>query len=168
VIYILPELTGCQTARKLTRSARDAVDPERDYRLARDKAEDSPNVAHRMKLVAAAAALGRHEEAQQLYALAAQGIHADDPTLIPGQARALVELDRSAEALPMLDRLGELGEARRTPEAALIMGRAYHALGRTAEADQAFGWAAGRLPGIEGPARYVSFLADHGRRSEAE
>ena len=115
VIYILPELTGGQTARKLTRAARDAVDPERDYRLARDQAEDSPNVANRMKLAAAAATLGRHDEAQQLYALAAQGIHADDPPLILGQARALVELDRSAEALPTLDRLGELGEAGRTP-----------------------------------------------------
>ena len=48
------------------------------------------------------------------------------------------------------------------------MGRAYHALGRTSEADQAFGWAAGRLLGLEGLARYLSFLADHGRRSEAD
>jgi len=33
VIYIVPELTGGQTARKLTRAARDALEPECDYRL---------------------------------------------------------------------------------------------------------------------------------------
>jgi hypothetical protein len=168
VMYILPELTGGATARKLTRAAQDAVDPERDFRLARTAAEDSPTVANQMKLAAAAAASGRHEEAKDLYAQAAQGIHADDPTLILGQARALVELERSIEALPLLDRLGDLGEAGRTPQAALVMGRAYHALGRTEEADQAYGWAAGRLPGLEGLARYAAFLAEHGRRGEAE
>jgi hypothetical protein len=168
LVYILPEITGGSTARNLTKAARQAMDPEREYREAREKTDDSPTVANRMRLAAAASGLGRHEEAERLYAEAAQGIHADDTALLFGRAKALVELGREAEALPLLDRLGELGEAGRTPQAALLMGRAYHGLGRMSEADTAYSWAAGRLPGLEGIARYAAFLAQTGRRADAE
>lgn len=167
IVNVLPELTGGSHARKLEQSARKALNPEGEYRDARARVEDSPTVANRMRLAAAAADLGRHDEAERMYAEAATGIHADDATLLLGRARALVELNRAAEALPILDRLGELGEAGRTPQAALIMGRAYEAMGRMTEADTAYQWAAGRLPGLEGLARYAAFLARTGRADEA-
>jgi hypothetical protein len=119
-------------------------------------------------MASAAAELGRFDEAERLYAEAASGIHSEDPSLLFGRARALVELDRHADALPILEKLGELGEAGRTPQAALLMGRAYHALGRHSEADTAYEWAAGRLPGLEGLARYAAFLVQTGRRAEAD
>lgn len=167
VAVVLPGLMGGSTARKLGQAARDTLDPDREYRTARAAVEDSPTVGNRMRLAAAAAALGRHAEAEAMYREAAQGIHAEDPALLLGRAKALLELNRAAEALPLLERLGELGEEGRTPQAALAMGRAYEALGRTAEADTALQWAAGRLPGLEGLARYAVFLARTGRKAEA-
>ena len=71
IVQILPEWIGGMTARKRTTAAGEPVDPEHDDRLARDLKEDSPTDAKRMKM---AGAPGRHEEAQQLNALAAQGI----------------------------------------------------------------------------------------------
>ncbi len=168
LVAVLPELMGGSTARRLGQAAKHALDPEREYREAKVAADDSPTVGNRMRMAAAAAALGRFDEAEHLYAEAATGIHAEDPSLLLGRARALVELNRHAEALPILEQLGEIGEAGRTPQAALIMGRAYHALGRHSEADTAYQWAAGRLPGLEGLARYAAFLAETGRRAEAE
>ncbi|MGH6970689.1 MAG: tetratricopeptide repeat protein, partial [Caulobacteraceae bacterium] len=50
---------------------------------------------------------------------------------------------------------------------ALARARVTEALGRFAEADQAYQWAAGRLPGLEGLGRYAAFLARMGRRQEA-
>jgi hypothetical protein len=47
------------------------------------------------------------------------------------------------------------------------MGRTYEGLGRASEADTAYEWAAGRLPGLEALARYAAFLAHTGRREEA-
>ena len=44
---------------------------------------------------------------------------------------------------------------------------AYEGLGRMGEADTAYQWAAGRLPGLEGLGRYAAFLARTGRRDEA-
>jgi hypothetical protein len=49
----------------------------------------------------------------------------------------------------------------------MSLGRAYDALGRVGEADQAYQWAAERLPGLEALARYAAFMARHDRRDEA-
>lgn len=167
IVYVLPDVLGGSTARRIGKAAKEALDPEREHRSAKAACDDSPTVGNRMRLAAAAAALGRFDEAERLYAEAATGIHADDPALLLGRARALVELARPAEALALLEQLGEQGEAGRTPQAALALGRAYHALGRNSEADTAYQWAAGRLPGLEGLARNAVFLAETGRREEA-
>jgi len=168
VIAVLPELTGGSTARRLRATARDALDPMRAYREAKAACDDSPTVTNRMRLATAAAGLGRHDEAEALYREAAQGIHADDPTLMLGRAQALVELHRYEEALDLLEALGSHGEKGRTPQAAIAMGRAYQALGRLLEADDAYEWATQRLPGLEAWARYAVFLKETGRSDEAE
>lgn len=171
LIYLLtsflPDVMGGSTARRLGQAAQNALDPEREYRAAKQAFDDSPTAGTRMRLAAAAMGLSRFDEAEQLYGEAAAGIHADDPAILLGQTKALLELNRPAEALALLEKLGEQGEIGRTPPAALAMGRAYHALGRTAEADTAYQWAAGRLPGLEGLARYTVFLAEVGRHDEA-
>lgn len=165
---VLPQAAGGSTARRLGAAARTAIDPTRAYREAQAAVEDSPTVGNRMRLAAAAAGLGRHDEAEALYHAAAQGIHEDDPALLMGRAQALVELGRNEEALVVLKALGDTGEKGRTAQAALAMGRAYHALGRFAEADTAYEWASGRFPGLEAIARYAIFLEETGRHAEAE
>ena len=163
---LLPELLGGTRAQRMGMAARDALDPTREYRTARAAVDDTPTVHNRMRLAAAAAALGKHAEAEQLYAEAAQGIHADDPALLLGRANALIELGRAPEALPLLDKLAE-EQPTRTPSTALAQARVYEAIGRYKEADAAYQWAAGRLPGLEAIARYAAFLANTGRRQEA-
>jgi hypothetical protein len=147
-------------------AARDTLDPTREYRLAKAALDESPTVHNRMRVAAAAAARGRHDEAERLYADAAQGIHADDPALLLGRANALIELGRAPEALPLIEKLGE-EQAARSPATVLAQARVYDALGRFAEAESAYQWAAGRLPGLEGLARYAAFLARVGRKNEA-
>lgn len=166
-IIVLPDLLGGPTARRVRAEARQRLDPTRDYREAKAKMDDSPTVGTRMRLAEAAAALGKHDEAEQLYRESLHGVHADDPALLLGRARALVELNRPAEALPLLKQLGEVGDAGRTPQTALLLGRAHHALAQYGDADTAYAWAAGRLPGLEGLARYAAFLAEVGRTAEA-
>jgi len=168
VAVLVPELMGGTRARRLGQAVGDTLDPGREYRQARVAADDAPTVHNRMRLAAAAAALGRHAEAEQLYAEAAQGIHADDPTLLLGRANALLELGRYEEALALLEKLGE--DEPRAPRPAVVslaFGRAYEGVGRFSEADKAYQSAAGRLPGLESLARYAAFLARTGRRDEA-
>lgn len=165
-VYVLPEMLGGSAARGLAKAARQKLDPTREYREAQTASNDTPTVRNQSRLASAAAALGKFDEAERLYAQAAQGIHAEDPALLLGRAQALLELDRAADALEVLNHLGQDLDAR-TPAAAVALGRAYEALGRTDEADTAYQWAAGRMPGFEGLARYAAFMARSGRPDEA-
>lgn len=167
LLNVLPDILGGSTARRIGQQARQTLDPTRTYRAAREACDDSPTAGNRMRLAQAAFDLQRYDEAEELYREAAQGIHADDPVLMLGRAEALVELGRFAEALPILEALGDHGEKGRTPAAAIAMGRAYHALGQYAEADDAFVWATERMPGLEAWARYAAFLSETGRTDEA-
>jgi hypothetical protein len=171
LVYLLaviaPEYLGGSKARQVSQAARQILDPQREYREATQAVEDTPTVANRARLAVAASGLGRHDEAERLYADALRGLYAEDPLLLLGRANALIELNRPAEALPLLEALGALPNAGRTPHTALALGRAYHALGRHGEADTALRWAAAHLPGFEGMARYAVFLAETGRKDDA-
>ncbi len=167
VAIVLPSMAGGATARRAVQSARETLDPTREYREAKAATDDTLTVHNQMRLAKAAASLGHHDEAERLYAQAATGIHADDPVLLLGRAMALIELGRHTEALALLGRLGEDADKGRSPQAALALGRAYEGLGRMTEADTAYQWAAGRLPGLEGLGRYAAFLAHTGRTAEA-
>ena len=167
VAIILPDVMGGSTARQLSRAARDTLDPTREYRQAKLLCDDAPTVGNQMRLAQAAAALGKYDEAETLYGSALHGIHAEDPALLMGRANALIELGRFTDALVMLEKLGEDQAKGRTAAAAVALGRTFEGLGRNTEADTAYQWAAPRLPGLEGLARYAAFLARNGRRDEA-
>jgi len=167
IAVVAPELAGGARAKRVGMAARDALDPTREYRQAKLALANAPTVQSRMRLAAAAAQLGKHAEAEALYAEAATGIHADDPTLLLGRANALIELGRAAGAAPLIEKILAERAGARSPALALAEGRACEALGRFADADRAYQLAAGRLPGLEGLARYAAFLARTGRREEA-
>src|SRR5690606_34196326 len=103
------------------------------------------------------------------WALCAGGHGGDDPAVLMGHAEALLELGRAGEALTRLEHLRGLGgpEAK-APRTALAFARAYEALGRNKEADEAYRFAADRVPGLEAGGRYVAFMAKTGRREDAE
>jgi hypothetical protein len=167
VAIFLPEQLRGAGAQRLGAAARDALDPGREYREAQRACEETPTVRNQSRLAHAAAALGRYDEAERLYAEAAQGIHADDPALLLGRANALLELGRGPDALATLERLTADPEGH-TPAATLAFGRAYDAVGRTGDAEAFLRNAAERVPGFEGMARLASFLGRHGRGAEAQ
>lgn len=167
VAIIAPAWFGGRTAQKVGAAARQALDPQREYREAAKAVDDAPTVANRVRLAVAATELGKHAEAEALYADSLTGMYADDPQLLLGRANALIELNRPAEALPLLEKLGETPNAGRTPHTMLALGRVYQALGRDEQAETALHWAADHYPGFEGVARYTVFLASQGRKDEA-
>lgn len=164
-IIVVPALFGGRTARTIGKGAREALDPHRDYREARRALDDSPTVHNRMRLAAAASELGRHDEAEALYREAAQGVHAQDPALQLGRARALIELGRHAEALELLQTIEREGEA--TPPVTLALARAYEGLQRVDDADRAYRTAVEKTVGLEALARHAAFLRAIGRTGEA-
>jgi hypothetical protein len=161
---VAPEMLGGAPAQRLAAETRAALDPGREYREAKRACDETPTVRNQSRLAAAAAGLGRHDEAERLYREAAHGVHADDPVLLTGRANALLELARPDEALAVLE---VIKPEDRTPHARLAQGRALDALGRAREAEAELKAAAEDLPGFEGLARYAAFLAHNGRAAEA-
>jgi hypothetical protein len=168
IAIIAPELMGGRTARTVGKAARKALDPERDYRAAMRALEDTPTIGNRMKLAQAAAALGRWDDSEAQWAQCVTGHWAEDPAILMGHANALLELSRWDEALKRLEQMKALGREGETPSVVLAFARAYEGLGRNTEADEAYRFAADRVPGLESGARYVAFMAKTGRREDAE
>ena len=166
-LNIVPDIFGGTTAQKVSRAARETLDPHREYREAKQAHDDTPTVRNQSRLAAAAMHMGHYAEAETLWRAAAHGVHADDPVILLGLANSLLELNRPADALAVLEKLGNDEAHGRTPAAAMSLGRAYEALDRIPEADTAYQWAAERLPGFEALARYAAFMGRHGRRDEA-
>jgi hypothetical protein len=166
---LMPEWMGGRTARGVGRAAQHALDPERDYRNAMRALEDTPTIGNRMKVAQAAAALDRWDDAEAQWAQCVDGQWAEDPAILMGHAYALLELKRYEEALKRLEQLKALGGREGTsPVTALAFARAYEGLGRNGEADEAYRFAADRVPGLEAGGRYVAFMAKLGRREDAE
>jgi hypothetical protein len=166
VAILIPSLMGGPAVRKAREAARETLDPTREYRAAKQAADDTPTVHNRMRHAAAAGELGKWDEAEAIYRGAAQGVHAEDPALAYGLARALVELGRFDEARPLLEKLE--AEHPRTPQTALQLARSYEGLGLAQQAETPYQYAAARLPGLEGLARQAAFFARTGRKAEAE
>jgi hypothetical protein len=169
---LVPEWMGGRTARGIGRATQQALDPERDYRNAMRALEDTPTVGNRMKVAQAAAALGRWDDSEAQWAQCVTGHWAEDATILLGHANALLELGRCQEALQRLEQLKKLGREGETPVVALAFARgregAREGLGRNNEADEAYRFAADRVPGLEAGGRYVAFMAKVGRREDAE
>jgi hypothetical protein len=165
---LIPEWMGGRTARGLGRATQQALDPDRDYRNAMRALEDTPTIGNRMKVAQAAAALGRWDDAEAQWAQCVDSHWAEDPAVLMGHANALLELGRYQEALQRLEQLKKLGREGETPVVALAFARAFEGLGRTQEADDAYRFAADRVPGLEAGGRYVAFMAKLGRREDAE
>jgi hypothetical protein len=162
----LPELLGGRTANRLARRARETVDPDRAYREAKSALADVPSVQNQLKFADVCMDTGRFAEAEQAYRAGLVGLHADDPTLLHGSARALVELDRPAEALERLHALQAQGAAQ-SPAVQLTLARTLDALDQRPEAEAAYRFAADRAAGLEAAARLAEFLARTGRTEEA-
>ncbi len=165
---LVPEWMGGRTGRSVGKAARQALDPERDFRNAMRALEDTPTVGNRMRVAQAAAALGRWSDSEAQWALCLDGAWTDDPAILMGHANALLELGRHDEALKRLEKLRSLGREGETPQVAMAFGRVYEGLGRSDEADSAYRFAADRVPGLEAGGRYVAFMAKAGRRGDAE
>jgi hypothetical protein len=168
-IYVLLEIlpnTGLFPAlRKAEQKVIKAIDPTRELRAAQDAFDLTPTIGNRLRLADASANMGDWAGAETLYKDCLTGQFAEDPATMIGHARTLVELGRPQEALDRINQLRVLG--REGPNEALIFARAAEALGQQADAEDAYAFAAPRIPTLEAQARYVRFLRLAGKDVDA-
>jgi hypothetical protein len=148
IVEVLPGLFGSRTARNLQSAAVGAIDPGRELRRRREALEQADTVDNRRLLAEALVAAGEPGEALALYREVLTGIHADDPGMLLGMARAAYGVGQYELARRTVLQLGETNPRYLPVEAQLLHARILAALGRD---DEAAGDYAGWSPTL--PAR---------------
>ena len=165
VLEILPHTGLFSIMRKAERQVSNALDPTRELRAAQEAFDLTPTMGNRLRLAHASAEIGDFTNAERLYRDCLEGQFVDDHAALLGHARAFVDLGRHQEALDRINRLRDLGHEG--PAEALIFARAAEALGQNEEAEEAYAFAAPRIPTLEAHARYIRFLRHNGKDVDA-
>jgi hypothetical protein len=167
LIEILPELTSSRTARSAASGVVRAFNPERDYREAWKRVQIAPTIGNRANLAEQALHCGRAEEAATLYRELLSGLHATDPDLMLGLARAEFGRQDFAAAQAMLEQLRAANPDYRSAEGHLLYARCLEQRGKRDEALYEYEALAAYYPGQEAKSRYALLLSETGRRDAA-
>ena len=168
VVEILPGWLGTRTVRRFGTSTVGALDPGRELRRRRRALEEADTVDNRRLLAEALVTAGQHEEAMELYRGILTGIHADDPGMLMGLARAAHGLGQYQLTLDTLAELGKTNPRYQPTEAQLLRAMGLEGLGRDKEAAADYAQLVTHAPGEEVRCRYALLLKRHGDRGAAK
>lgn len=164
---ILPELADTRRGRRVVGDVRTILDPDREYRERLRQVELSGTPAAKAALADECSRKGMQDDAAELYRSALTGIYADDPNLLLGFARVLIEKGDAEQCQLALDRLREKSPDFDSSEGHLIYARALEGQGKTDEAIKEYEALAGYYPGYESKVRYALYLQKLGNVAKA-
>jgi len=167
ILEVAPELLSGRTANKMKRGLVATVDPGRDYRALAREVEIAPTVHNRLRLADECIRLGRTEEASTLYEQSATGLHAADPAVLGGLARARFATGDLEGARAALDALRAENPDWRAADVQLLYARIMEGQGQTQEALAALRALAATYPGEEARCRYAELLVRVGQDNAA-
>jgi hypothetical protein len=165
IVVLWPQLNraGAKAASGVTR----AVDPDRDYRARLREAEMVGSADSKKALAEECIKRSDFPQAVALFESAAIGLHADDPALLHGLARARFLNSDPAGAQKALDDLRAANPDWSSPDAHLLYARALEAQGKLSEAFADYEALIGYFPGEEARCRLALLLQKEGRADEA-
>lgn len=166
-VELLPGLYRGPTARQAAAHVAEVLDPERGVREAWRRLEMSPTVQNKSALAQEYLAAGQPQDAVALYREALSGMHATDPSLMLGLARALFSLGDTSEVLATLDRLREANPGYSSAQGHLLYARSLEIEGHTKAALKEYAALTAYYPGQEARCRYALLLQMTGRIAEA-
>ena len=158
VVELGPEFFRGYAGQRMATGVVKTLAPDRDYRALARQVEIAPTVYNKMHLVDECLRLGRAEEAVGLYQTCAIGMHADDPALRIGLARAYFAAGNPAAAVTELDALRAGPAEARTADGHLLYAQALDATGMTDAALTEYQALAEYFPGEEARCRYAELL----------
>jgi hypothetical protein len=167
ILEVAPELASGRTANRMKRELVATVDPGRDYRTYAREVQIAPTVHNRLRLAEECLRLGRTQEAASLYEQSATGLHAADPAVLGGLARARFGTGDLLGAREALDALRAENPDWRPADVQLLYARILDGLGQTQEALAALRALATTYPGEEARCRYAELLARTGAQDAA-
>jgi len=165
IVVLLPsmERAGQHAAHNVSK----VLDPDRDYRERVRQVEIVGSADAKKALAEECIKRSEFAQAVEIYEHAAVGIHADDPALLHGLARARFLNNDSAGAQKALDDLRAANPSWESPDAHLLYARALEGQGKTEEALADYEALIRYFPGEEARCRYALLLQKLGRPEEA-
>jgi hypothetical protein len=167
VAEILPELMGSSRAHRAAGGVVKALDPGRAVRDAERRLAMTATAENKASLAEAYLAVGRTGEALALYDEALTGIHATDPAMLLGLARAHFTLGDYPETQGVLEQLRQTSTGYTSPEASLLYANCLEAQGKVAEALHEYEMLVPIYPGQEARYRYAALLRQSGNDAAA-
>jgi hypothetical protein len=164
---LLPELIHSQHARQAAARVEKTVNPGRRLREAERRAQITPTAENKAALAAEYLLAGRAAEATALYREALAGIHAGDPGMTLGLARALFVEEKFADAQKELEALQRENPKLHAPEAHLLYARCLEEQGKNGAALAEYRVLIHYYPGQEARCRYAMLLQRTGRGDDA-
>ena len=168
IVELLPELSGSRRARSAVADVGRALDPGRAVREAERNLTMTPTTKHKAALADVYLDVGRAEEAAGLYRDTLSGVHATDPSLMQGLARAEFARGKFAEVEHVLDALREANPNFQSAECHLLYARSLEEQGKVDAALHEYEALAPYYPGQEARCRYAMLLEKAGDHRESQ
>jgi len=168
VVEMLPDLLGTRSARSAVAGVGRALDPGRAVREAERNLAMAPTTERKAALAGAYLDAGRVEEAVSLYRDTLTGVHANDPSLMQGLARAEFAHGNFAEVVRVLDALREANPNFQSADCHLLYARSLEAQGEVDAALHEYEALAPYYPGQEARCRYAMLLEKAGNHRDSQ
>ncbi len=131
VMEIIPDLMGTRTARRAVHNISRTLDPDKDLRRASFDLERADTIHNKMKLADEFLEREQFAEAKSLYENCLRGVHATDPLLMAGLAKAEFGLGEFEKTKSVLDKLIETNPDFKNEDCHLLYARSLDILGDT-------------------------------------
>lgn len=167
IVEVLPELTGSRTARRVGKNIGNAINPNKDIKQAAQNLYVSDTVENSLKLAEQCLEKNMFEDAKQLYEKSLTGIHAQDPDIMHGLAKAEFALGNFDRVKQLLDDLIANNPDYKNADAHLLYARSAEELNDTDLALQEYKVLDEYYPGPEASCRYAMLLKSTGDLQQA-
>jgi hypothetical protein len=167
IVELLPEWTGSRTGVQMRRKLAKLANPDRNLQQASRNFAVANTAQNAMTLAEECLAKQRYAEAKELYERALRGVHADDPVLLLGLAKARFGLGDAAGVVTTLDQLKHSNPDHTSAEGHLLYARAREQLGEVDAAVHEYEALIGYYAGPEPACRLAAIYKSRGRDAEA-
>lgn len=168
IVELLPEILSSRGARKARRSVADAVDPNRELRRAAQQHAIADTVQNAIGLANQHLGREQYAEAAELFSKCLRGLHADDPHILFGLAKAQFGLRDYGSVIQTLDRLKAANPKAPVAESHLLYARAQEESGAMEAAETEYESLAKYYPGPEARCRLALLLKARGEVKGAQ
>ncbi len=168
LVEVFPNSREHRDVRRMGTKLARALQPDAEMKRRIEDMEICGSVDNKAALAEECLARGFSHDAVRLYRSCLAGVHARDPALIHGLARACVENGAHEEALEQIRQLTELQPGYKPNEVRLLKARGLEAKGDTFEALNEYESLVPLFSGLEARARYGLLLQQAGHARQAQ